>query len=58
MVVSSVVHAVIYGLVFKVMHQFSLPEAVALVAIVLVLAFAWVAHATGEAGDRTLAGSR
>jgi Flp pilus assembly protein TadB len=40
-VMSSVIHAVIYGLVFKVMHQLSLPGAVALVVIVLVLVFAW-----------------
>jgi hypothetical protein len=47
MVVSSVVHAMIYRLVFRVMHQLTLGEAVVLVVIVLAAVFMW-----GRSRDR------
>jgi Flp pilus assembly protein TadB len=38
---SSVIHALIYGLVFKLMHRLTLGEAVVLVVAVLVVVFMW-----------------
>jgi hypothetical protein len=36
-----VIHALIYGLVFKLMHRLTLGEAVVLVVAVLVVVFMW-----------------
>ena len=47
MAISSVVHALIYGLVFKIMHQLTLVQAVVLVAVVLGVLIMW-----GQSRDR------
>jgi Flp pilus assembly protein TadB len=39
--VSAVIHGLIYGLIFKVMHQLTLAQAVALVVVVLAVMFMW-----------------
>jgi hypothetical protein len=45
--VSSLIHAMIYGVVFRILRELSLPEVVALVGVVLVVLFAW-----GRSRDR------
>jgi hypothetical protein len=40
-VASAVIHALIYSVVFRLMHRLTLGEAVALAAFVLVLLFVW-----------------
>jgi Flp pilus assembly protein TadB len=44
---SAVIHGLIYGLIFKVMHQLTLAQAVVLVVVVLAAMFMW-----GRARDR------
>ncbi len=41
MVISSVVHAMIYSVIFRVMRQLSLGEAVLLAVVVLVVLYSW-----------------
>jgi hypothetical protein len=41
MVLSSVIHAVIYRFVFQLMHRMTLGEAALLVVVVLVVLFMW-----------------
>jgi hypothetical protein len=45
--VSSLIHAMVYGVVFRILRGLSLPEVVALVGVVLVVLFAW-----GRSRDR------
>ncbi len=47
MAVSSVIHALIYGLVFKVMHQLTMGQAVVLAVVVIGCIVMW-----GRARDR------
>lgn len=49
MIVSSLVHGLVYGLVFKVMRSLSLPEAIVLVGLVLVTIY-WVARRRDRVG--------
>jgi hypothetical protein len=41
MAISAVTHGLIYALIFKVMHQLALAQAVALVIAVLAVMFMW-----------------
>jgi uncharacterized membrane protein (UPF0136 family) len=41
MVLGSLIHALVFGLVFKVMRELTLPEAVLLVAVVLAALLVW-----------------
>jgi hypothetical protein len=41
MTLSSVVHGLIYGLIFKIMHHLTLAQAAVLVAVVLGCLFLW-----------------
>jgi hypothetical protein len=41
MAISSVIHAVIYGFVFRLMHQLTLEQDAVLVAVVLGVLFVW-----------------
>lgn len=45
--ISATIHALIYGLVFRLMHRLTLGEAVVLVGFILLLLFAW-----GRSRDR------
>jgi hypothetical protein len=45
--VSSLIHAMVYGVVFRILRGLSLPEVAALVGVVLVILFAW-----GRSRDR------
>ncbi len=47
MAISAVVHALIYGLIFRIMHELTLGQAVVLVVVVLALLFMW-----GRSRDR------
>jgi hypothetical protein len=39
--ISAVIHGLIYGLIFKAMHQLTLAQAVVLVVVVLAVMFMW-----------------
>lgn len=45
--ISAVIHGLMYGLIFKVMHQLTLAQAAVLVVVVLAVMFMW-----GRARDR------
>ena len=47
MLVSSVVNAVIYSVIFRLMRNLTLPEAIVLAVVVIVALFAW-----GRSRDR------
>jgi uncharacterized membrane protein YagU involved in acid resistance len=45
--ISAVVHALIYSLIFRLMHELTLGQAAVLIVIVLAILFAW-----GKSRDR------
>jgi hypothetical protein len=47
MAVSALIHSLIYGFVFRLMHHLTFGEAAVLVVVVLVLLFGW-----GQSRDR------
>jgi len=47
MLVSSVIHALIYSLIFRLMRDLTLPQAIGLVVVVIVVLFVW-----GRSRDR------
>jgi hypothetical protein len=51
MVVSSVVHGLIYSAIFRLMHGLTLMQVLVLVGIVLAVIFMWGGPVTGGDGD-------